>query len=273
MDFVIVLLLLLAVRYWWGELPVFGAGLAGRWLAWIALHLEGIPVYVVGVLLPSLGLGWLSATGSHIGFGLPVLILHVVVLLWVIRAPSPEFIFDALHVQTRQSEDTAVGLKARQDHQLRELLVMLHEDFFVYVLWYLLLGPAGPLFCYLQRQFEQLNIPASDASVPVPDLGRDNNSRTHISPWLIGLAVRVSLLLLALVGQFKEGWRLFLDSLKTWTLDESDLLHSGFEAVLRTDEEDDFAASSRHWLDRYEQLLSRLFFGWMGFAAVLILLS
>jgi len=32
MDFVIVLLLLLAVRYWWGEMPIFGAGLADRWL-------------------------------------------------------------------------------------------------------------------------------------------------------------------------------------------------------------------------------------------------
>ena len=41
MDFVIVLLLLLAVRYWWGEMPIFGAGLANRWLGWIALYLEG----------------------------------------------------------------------------------------------------------------------------------------------------------------------------------------------------------------------------------------
>ena len=87
MDFVIVLLLLLAVRYWWGEMPIFGAGLADRWLGWIALYLEGIPAYVVGVLLPSFALGWLSASGGQIGFGLPILILHVVVLLWVVRAP------------------------------------------------------------------------------------------------------------------------------------------------------------------------------------------
>ena len=273
MDFVIVLLLLLAVRYWWGEMPIFGAGLANRWLGWIALYLEGIPAYVMGVLLPSLALGWLSASGGQIGFGLPILILHVVVLLWVVRAPSPEFVFDALHVESRQVEEPDGGLKARQNQQLRQLLATLHEDFFVYVLWYLLIGPAGPVFCYLQRQFEQSNSPALDLSYNGPDFGDENISRTLISPWLIGLAVRVSLLLLALVGQFKEGWRYFLDSLKAWTLEDGDLLHTGFEAVLGTDAEGDFAESSRQWLDQYEKLLSRLFFGWMGFATVLMLLS
>ena len=274
MDFVIVLLLLLAVRYWWGEMPVFGAELAGRWIASVGLYLEGIPAYLVSVLLPTLTLAWLAVVGGEIGFGLPLLMLHVVVLLWVVRAPSPEFVFDALHVEARQADSVAEDLKATLDQRLRQLLAMLHEDFFVYVLWYLLLGPAGPVFCYLQRQFERSTRSKSDASNITVDSSFGEFNQMQISLWLIGLAVRVSLLLLALVGQFKEGWRYFLDSLKVWTLDDGDLLHTAFEAALGTPPQGGLdLASARLWLDQYEKLLSRLFFGWMGFAALLMLLS
>jgi hypothetical protein len=92
----------------------------------------------------------------------------------------------------------------------------------------------------------------------------------------VGLSIRVSLLLLALVGRFREGWPYFVASLKDWSIDDGDLLYSGVTLGLAPEVEGDAEfdqAVYLAWLQDYERLLSRLFFAWIGLAALLTLLS
>ena len=77
--------------------------------------------------------------------------LHLGVLLFVLHAPSPEMTFDALQLQACQSTTEDGLLADTQGQTLRSLLSNLHQGFFVYIVWYLLLGPGGALFCFLQR--------------------------------------------------------------------------------------------------------------------------
>jgi hypothetical protein len=97
-----------------------------------------------------------------------------------------------------------------------------------------------------------------------------------VTRWLVGLSIRVSLLLLALVGRFRDGWPFFVASLKDWSIDEGDLLYAGVCLGLSPEIESETALDSgaySAWLQDFESLISRLFFGWIGLAALLTLLS
>ena len=274
MTFIVVLLFLLAVRYWWGELPSIAGNYPSQWFSWINSLLSGSPAYLAGVVLPALLLAWVSNGFEGVLFGLPALMLHLGVLFFVLHAPSPEMTFDALQLQARQSTTHDGLLADTQDQTLRSLLSRLHQGFFVYIIWYLLLGPGGALFCFLQRHYEReegndgSDFNSLDATV--------NLGAQAVSRWLVGLSVRVSLLLLALVGRFRDGWPFFVASLKDWSIDEGDLLYAGVCLGLAPEVESETELDSAayvDWLQDYEGLLSRLFFGWIGLAALLTLLS
>lgn len=276
MAFLVVLIFLLAVRYWWGELPRFGGDYPQQWFSGIKTLVSGPPAYLLAVVLPALLLGWVSNGFEGVLFGIPALMVQVGVLLFVLQAPSPEMTFDALQLQARQEAGEGVLLADAQSQKLRVFLSRLHHDFFVYVLWYLLLGPGGALFCFLQRQYERQEVGA-DPDLDTPGATMEVVSES-VSRWLVGLSSRISLFLLALVGHFREGWPYFVASLKDWSVDEGDLLYSGMTLGLAPEVEDrdglefDHAAYLR-WLQDFERLLSRLFFAWIGFAALLTLLA
>ena len=274
MTFIVVLIFLLAVRYWWGELPSIAGSYPSQWFSWINSLLSGSPAYLAGVVLPALLLAWVSVGFEGVLFGLPAFMLHLGVLLFVLHAPSPEMTFDALQLQARQSTTHDGLLADTQDQTLRNLLSRLHQGFFVYIIWYLLLGPGGALFCFLQRHYEReegnngSDFNSLDATV--------NVGAKAVSRWLVGLSVRVSLLLLALVGRFRDGWPFFVASLKDWSIDEGDLLYAGICLGLAPEVEPENELDSAayvDWLQDYEGLISRLFFGWIGLAALLTLLS
>ena len=274
MTFIVVLLFLLAVRYWWGELPSIAGSYPAKWFGWINSSLSGTAAYLASVVLPALLLAWVSNGFDSILFGLPAFMLHLGVLLFVLHAPSPEMTFDALQLQARQSTTEDGLLADSQGQTLRSLLSNLHQGFFVYIVWYLLLGPGGALFCFLQRHHER----QEDHRAANPDsLGETAAMGVQpVSRWLVGLSIRVSLLLLALVGRFRDGWPFFVASLKDWSIDEGDLLYAGVclglvPEVERETELD--SATYLGWLQDYEGLISRLFFGWIGLAALLTLLS
>ena len=276
MEFIVVLLFLLAVRYWWGELPSIAGTYSQQWFSWINSLLSGTPAYLAGVVLPALLLAWVSSGFEGILFGVPALVVHVGVLLFVLEAPSPEMTFDELQLQARQEAVEGGGLADAQSQTLRVFLSALHHEFFVYIIWYLLLGPAGALFCFLQRHYgRQGGEPATDPDLPDAS---GNAGSDAVSRWLVGLSIRVSLLLLALVGRFREGWPYFVASLKDWSIDEGDLLYSAMALGLAPEDEDEdeaegVPAAYLAWLQDYERLLSRLFFAWIGLAALLTLLS
>jgi len=274
MAFIVVLLFLLAVRYWWGALPRIAGSYPANWFSWINGVLSGAAAYLAGVVLPALVLAWVSNGFETILFGLPALLLHLGVMLFVLHAPSPEMTFDALQVEARQSTSEHVLLADAQGQTLRSLLSNLHQGFFVYVFWYLLLGPGGALFCFLQRHYErQGNSGEANPNALGATVVEDAQA---ISRWLIGLSIRVSLLLLALVGRFREGWPFFIASLKGWSIDEGDLLHAGVCLGLAPEFEPETELDSAgylDWLQDFEGLISRLFFGWIGLAALLTLLS
>jgi len=200
MTFIVGLLFLLAVRYWWGELPSIAGSYPAKWFGWINSLLSGSAAYLAGVVLPALLLAWVSNGFEAILFGLPAFMLHLGVLLFVLHAPSPEMTFDALQLQARQSTTEDGLLADTQGQTLRSLLSNLHQGFFVYIVWYLLLGPGGALFCFLQRHHER----QEDHRAANPDsLGETAAIGAQaVSRWLVGLSIRVSLLLLgfALVG-------------------------------------------------------------------------
>ncbi|MDB9876769.1 hypothetical protein OAC75_04230 [Pseudomonadales bacterium] len=143
MTFIVVLLFLLAVRYWWGELPSIAGSYPAKWFGWINSSLSGTAAYLAGVVLPALLLAWVSNGFEAILFGLPAFMLHLGVLLFVLHAPSPEMTFDALQLEARQSTTEDGLLADTQGQTLRSLLSNLHQGFFVYIVWYLLLGPGG----------------------------------------------------------------------------------------------------------------------------------
>lgn len=270
MAFIVVLLLLLAVRYWWGELPSIAGAYPAQWFSWIGGLLSGTAAYLAGVVLPAVLLAWVSNGFEGILFGLPAFILHIAVLVFVLQAPSPEMTFDALQLQARQSTTDDELLADTQGQTLRRLLSSLHQGFFVYIVWYLLLGPGGALFCFLQHHYERQEGGPNSLSVT----GKEGTQA--VSRWLVGLSIRVSLLLLALVGRFRDGWPYFVASLKDWAIDEEDLLYAGVGLGLapEIERETEFdAAAYLGWLQDYEGLISRLFFGWIGLAALLTLLS
>ena len=61
MAFIVVLLFLLAVRYWWGELPSIAGSYPAKWFGWINSSLSGTAAYLAGVVLPALLLAWVSS--------------------------------------------------------------------------------------------------------------------------------------------------------------------------------------------------------------------
>ena len=146
MTFIVVLLFLLAVRYWWGELPSIAGSYPAKWFGWINSSLSGTAAYLASVVLPALLLAWVSNGFDSILFGLPAFMLHLGVLLFVLHAPSPEMTFDALQLEARQSTTEDGLLADTQGQTLRSLLSNLHQGFFVYIVWYLLLGPGAPCF-------------------------------------------------------------------------------------------------------------------------------
>ena len=274
MAFIVVLLFLLAVRYWWGELPSIAGSYPAKWFGWINSSLSGTAAYLASVVLPALLLAWVSNGFEAILFGLPAFMLHLGVLLFVLHAPSPEMTFDALQLQARQSTTEDGLLADTQGQTLRSLLSNLHQGFFIYIVWYLLLGPGGALFCFLQRHYER----QEDNRTAVTDSldGTATIGAQTVSRWLVGLSIRVSLLLLALVGRLRDGWPYFVASLKDWSIDEGDLLYAGVCIGLVPEVERETTVDSvtyLGWLQDYEGLISRLFFGWIGLAALLTLLS
>ena len=278
MEFIVALLFLLAVRYWWGELPSLAGTYPLRWFSWIKGLLSGTPAYLAGVVLPALLLAWVLSGFEGVLFGVPALVVHVGVLLFVLQAPSPEMTFDALQLQARQEAAEGVLLADAQSQTLRRFLSALHHDFLVYIVWYLLLGPAGALFCFLQRHDERQDQRQEGEAATDPDVLEASGKAPSdsVSRWLVGLSIRVSLLLLALVGRFREGWPYFVASLKDWSIDDGDLLYSGVTLGLAPEVEGDAEfdqAVYLAWLQDYERLLSRLFFAWIGLAALLTLLS
>ena len=271
MEFFVVLLFLLAVRYWWGELPRLGRGLLPRWLGVVKAQLNGVPFYLVAVILPAFCVGYLAEALEAEVSGLLTLMIHIAVLIIAVQAPSTEQLFDELLIVVRQKQTEGVTLAADQKTQIKNLLVCLHHDFLGYLLWYLLLGPGGVMFLALQKQFEGQEINNGNGE-------QDFNSSYYarLSPWLVGLGVRLSLLLLAIVGTFREGWPLFLKSLKDWTITDADLLVAGFDLLLPDVAALDGAFRVEEhitWLDEYEALIGRLFFAWAGLAALIVVVS
>jgi ABC-type antimicrobial peptide transport system permease subunit len=88
MEFFVVLLFLLAVRYWWGELPRLGRGLLPRWLGVVKAQLNGVPFYLVAVILPAFCVGYLAEALEAEVLGLLTLMIHITVLIIVKSKPK-----------------------------------------------------------------------------------------------------------------------------------------------------------------------------------------
>ncbi|MDA0959078.1 MAG: hypothetical protein O2936_14660 [Proteobacteria bacterium] len=265
------LLLLIAVRYWWGELPRFGGSLTSQWIAFARDQTSGIPGYLLAVVAPAIAVGWLSAATEGVFMGLVTLVIHIAVLLVSVRAPSTEQVFDELLMSARQKDADNVILAARQSAQFKNFLSELHQGFLVYILWYLLLGPGGVVFCALQKQFEADKGESAELAVEGPI-----EWFYQVFPWLEGLSVRITVLLLAIVGRFSDGWPFFVGSLKDWSIQSGDLLIAAFSNFLpqsADSETEPRRDAQTAWVEAIEALVGRLFFAWMGFAALIAVLS
>ena len=132
--------------------------------------------------------------------------------------------FDALQLQARQSTTRAMGCLLIRRVKRCAVCYQPASRFLCLYFLVLLLGPGGALFCFLQRHYERAR----------SNGGANPNSLDATVAWarrrlaLVGrVEFRVSLLLLALVGRFRDGWPFFVASLKDWSIDEGDLLYAG----------------------------------------------
>ena len=256
MEFLIIIVLLVAQRFWWQTLPLASWG-GDQWTAVVSDRLGSEPsarAYVSWVLLPSALVFLLALALDDLLMGFAAFILTgLLVLIAIESAPSGPFLD-----QHTVASDNAPDLDdSRSDYGLVHHMCSLHRELFAPLLLLLVLGIWAVVAWRLHGWFV--------SHYQRREVGGELMTRLEqVLPGLDSLALRVSLFVLVFWRGFGVVWTLFLQSLETWQVDLEVSLASVWEQVQHRGP----GAEGRSADDPAEQLLNRLLLGWAGMTAL-----
>ena len=256
MEFLIIIVLLVAQRFWWQLLPLTSWG-SDQWTALASDRLGSEPSaqsYVSWVLLPSALVILLSLALDDLLLDFPSLIVTGLLMLVAIESTPSGPLLDQ---QVRASEGPLEIDYSRSDYGLVHHLCALHRGLLAPVLLLLVLGiwavVAWRLHAWFVSHYQRR------------EAGGELMARLQqILPGLDSLALRVSLFVLVFWRGFGAIWTLFLQSLETWQVDLEVSLTSVWEQVQDRGSVDEGYSGD----DPAERLLNRLLLGWAGMAAL-----
>ncbi len=256
MEFLIIIGLLVAQRFWWQTLPLTSWG-SDQWTAVVSERLgiePSVQAYVSWVILPSAIVFCLALALDDLLMGFPVFLMTgLLVLVAIESTPSGPFL-DQYIVASDGSPDLD---DSRSDHGLIHHLSSLHRGFFAPLLLLLVLGVWAVVAWRLHGWFVS-HCQRREAGGEL--IGR----LRQVLPGLDSLALRVSLFVLVFWRGFGVIWTLFLQSLETWQVDLEVFLSSVWEQVQHRGP----GAGAQSADGPAERLLNRLLLGWAGIAAL-----
>ena len=145
-------------------------------------------------------------------------------------------------------------------HLLAKILDFLHKEFFFQsifpsLFWFLVLGPIGVFFYFLSERYS----------------GYCENGRIEsfgverILYWMEWIPIRLTGFIFALLGEFRSGFSVWVDSFIDIEISNAEFLNSVARAAILLKEEDkeESEVPLLHWL------LEKTVWGWVAFAAIL----
>lgn len=255
MEFLIIIVLLMAQRFWWERLPLASWG-SDQWMASASERLgteSSAQGYVSWVLLPSALVFLLAFAIDDLLLGFPALIMTGLLMLVAIES-TPSGPFLDRHIEA--SEGPPEFGYTRSDQSWVHHLCALHRGFLVPIFLLLVLGIWAVVAWRLHAWFVSQYQPREAGGELMVRL-------KQVTPGLDSLALRVSLFVLVFWRGFGAIWTLFLRSLEAWRVDLEVSLTSAWEQVNRGSQDERQSVD-----DPAERLLNRLLLGWAGMAAL-----
>ncbi|MFT5011708.1 MAG: membrane protein required for beta-lactamase induction [Dinoroseobacter sp.] len=271
MKFLAVLITLFFYRNWQGDNPVrrfFSFTHYYDWFAeknlptyWRYMLCVGVPSFVVLVVAYQVS-GWLQ--------GLVWLMLSLVVLIYATENIDLDHIFDEQirWLRNVSHDDDFADVVQHQDEFQMSHIYDMFQGLVPGLFWFLVLGPAGTLFYVFTIKYLDL-LDDDDPEVDQLD---------SIVFWMEWVPVRITGLLFSLVGNFGPTVDYWLNHLTD--TEESHAVHLSVMATIASDkppEHDDdvegFARFSEFQTHQLKSLCERALFGWLGVAAVVVILG
>lgn len=266
MKFLTVLIIIFFYRNWIGDNPVRQAIPFDRYTDWFRGSMSApIARFVLCVAVPVLVVGFAAEAIDDWAFGLPWLLLAIIVMLASIEVVDADALFDS-HAQTLQALNEEASLEDAIDRQEDFKETAIYEVFqslYPALFWFLLVGPAGALAYALSREY-------------LADLGEDDAELDLVERfvyWLEWPAAKVNGFLFALVGHFGKCFDEWADTLFVTGTPISQTLAKAACAASGSGESQasmaEFVRTSLEHNFDLKDLLTRISYGWLGLAAVI----
>lgn len=208
MMFVALVVVMLLLQYWGSGAPLQHDAWFRAWTAWLDRRLAASPLWLrwaLQALLPALLVGLLFQLLGGAAWGMPALLLAVIVLLYSLGRGDLQAQVEAYLAHWQQGEWQAAWHRAagfvaseklaevegpEQLHRFASRAVVYQgfERLFAVVFWFVVLGPAGALLYRL--------------TALARDDDDDNRLDGRVLYWLEWLPARLLVLALGLVGNF-----------------------------------------------------------------------
>ncbi|MCB1692689.1 MAG: regulatory signaling modulator protein AmpE [Pseudomonadales bacterium] len=271
MKFLAVLILVFFERNWFGGNPVREVVPFGAYMRFWQERVAAPNVrYLLAVGVPVLVTFFIGVEIRHWFLGLLWLALSVAILIYAIDLDDIPAEFDE-HSAWLHAPGDGVGLAdavERQEEFRVDVLTRMFQSLYPALFWFLFFGPAGALFYTLSRQYQD----RLEDDDPELDLV------LQVTYWMEWPVVRVTGLLFAIVGNFGrcfETWlSIALDVRESTGTVLIDLAEAAVDEVpYDHDDLEDFATASDVANGTLRDLMSRTIFGWLGVAALVVILG
>ncbi len=271
MTFLAILIILFFYRNWHGDNPVRDKLTFAPYFAWV--RTSAVPIewrYWLAVWGPGVALFWLAGSLEGSLQGLIWLALSLVVLVYCLDLTDVEAEFveqsEKLNAVTEEDELADV-VQLQEDFQIDHLHGMF-QSIVPSLFWFLILGPAGALIYVLSLEYQDALDEESSEAVFLDKL----------IFWLEWVPVRITGLLFCFAGNFGPTFDYWLNQL-TDTKDSTAchlMAMAGLAADVPEDHDDSvtgFARFAEAHVQEMRYLCDRALFGWLGFAALVTILS
>ncbi len=268
MKFLTVLIVIFLYRNWIGDNPLRDSIGFDRYAKWFRQNISSPAIRFLACVGIPVVLVWLvSVELWQWAFGLPWLLLSLLVMVYAIDIVDADALFDG-HAQTLQELDESADIEEeirRQDEFKETAIYEVFQSLYPALFWFLLAGPAGALLYTLSREY-LLDSEDDDSELSLVE---------DVVYWLEWPAAKVNGFLFALVGHFGKCFEEWLGSL----FDIRQPIARGLTLAAcaasgSTENHDSLADFVRTSLEHnfdLKELLVRLSFGWLGIAAIVVI--
>ncbi|MAI42481.1 MAG: hypothetical protein CMP95_08470 [Gammaproteobacteria bacterium] len=239
MNFLLILAIVLVHRNWFGGNLAYNVLPLDGWFAtMLGIVTSSSLRFVFAVVVPTTFLCLVCWVIGDWLFGFLYLLLCIFVLLLSV---------DVLDLDGYRGE--------QNDAVTNQLPYLFFQSIFPSLFWFLVLGPIGVFFYFLSERY----------------LGYCENGRIEsfgverILYWMEWIPIRLTGFIFALLGEFRSGFSVWVDSFIDIEISNAEFLNSVARAAILLKEEDkeESEVPLLHWL------LEKTVWGWVAFAAIL----